>query len=1215
MSSVTKLLTEKEKKAKENGGVNKPITPKTSVELTEKIETWCGEDEKLLLKVFVKIASCGSELLAVVYMHGNGSHSQEIALHIPLHLVSYQIRATAIPLSGDDVAQLFVSNHLAVVRTSSNVFYWCGLYPFTDRHKLWEKERAKSRKHVTFETGEIVEGNEVRTKATPIYTAGSVAINLAGSSPVVSLSLYIAHLSVVCCVYLQVGVLMESVWTLTEMCRFRVMDPSTYDTDFPKATESTEDQKLLPATGESRKRRASQDVFDTVPLPREEAWGVSEVVWIHEQHTQDTAVVKIVDGAYVGVEYVTAIGDMTYASSLSGGLSKDSSAPQVFDILLCFYQFVMFCFVLEIYAILFDSHQDSILLLRDGNGALLPLIRDALMGFREPLTLHQPPIKHVSLAVHPVSSSATNKNGSRRATVLAIASPSSAAGFAKLPSLMQTVLYADAEGVKNILNKLEEIGDPDLLIAEVVDARSDGGANVVHAAVRLAVAAKNKEDADPGTTHGLRLREDETRLAAEEARALDQRWQRLLRSNRGGEKKDGENIEQDGVFINLKEIYIFSKVIRNYKKNKPFTVVSSISVERPVSEILGMLGEETIPAIGIFVFLIYIILMSSESTFSFFLYFKASPFGRPVCDVKERQRGAMDTVKQIVSHPVVAPLLAKILSHRDVGGLTPFMSAINHRAYGAAVHIWDSIESLVKNKPDDLPQYIHPTGCRPDDSPLFVLCYNDTCSFTWTGEEHINQVHLCDFWNIRKITIFKDIFECRTCGLTGSLCCCTECAFTCHRNHDCKLKRTSPTAYCDCWEKCPCKALVAGNQEKREFLLTELLKKTKLHELTNNRGEHVMLFLARTIGRQQNEQANYPKRRRNPAGTSTGDASSTPEHDLDPPKFAQFALKSCLQEWDVVKSLACVGIRGFENDQPVMEDVLHINSQSGSSHIDKFVFTLLSKCCDKYAHQLIDCLINMVNTERGPNRDSMVDKVVARYVRSVIRLYVMCILLSPVAAATAIAGEAPSGTNSLDRRHVYQTIPFSGFLSIVRKDSQCGRESKNQAIAPMVLRCRTVLLRLSAYSGVELAAAADAVLVPVRLGVLRPSVPLTVVTNQDSLEVIEKFLCGESDLTTMLSRAEDAREKIFRKRKISRRDTDREEEEPRRDESEDDSDSDEPNRRKSGVVVMNERGDDDMETSSEDEDEEEEEEGHVMVEDDENMEDEEADDDERVEGK
>ena len=55
---------------------------------------------------------------------------------------------------------------------------------------------------------------------------------------------------------------------------------------------------------------------------------------------------------------------------------------------------------------------------------------------------------------------------------------------------------------------------------------------------------------------------------------------------------------------------------------------------------------------------------------------------------------------------------------------------------------------------------LYPTGSALDNSPIHLLCCNDTCSFTWTGAEHINQ----------------DIFECRTCGLLGSLCCCTECA-------------------------------------------------------------------------------------------------------------------------------------------------------------------------------------------------------------------------------------------------------------------------------------------------------------------------------------------------------------------------------------------------------------------------------------------------------
>lgn len=44
-----------------------------------------------------------------------------------------------------------------------------------------------------------------------------------------------------------------------------------------------------------------------------------------------------------------------------------------------------------------------------------------------------------------------------------------------------------------------------------------------------------------------------------------------------------------------------------------------------------------------------------------------------------------------------------------------------------------------------------PSGTNPDDSPLYVLCCNDTCSFTWTGAEHINQVRLFFFFNLRYI--------------------------------------------------------------------------------------------------------------------------------------------------------------------------------------------------------------------------------------------------------------------------------------------------------------------------------------------------------------------------------------------------------------------------------------------------------------------------------
>ena len=39
-----------------------------------------------------------------------------------------------------------------------------------------------------------------------------------------------------------------------------------------------------------------------------------------------------------------------------------------------------------------------------------------------------------------------------------------------------------------------------------------------------------------------------------------------------------------------------------------------------------------------------------------------------------------------------------------------------------------------------LQSFIYPAGSSADDNPMYVLCCNDTCSFTWTGAEHVNQV-------------------------------------------------------------------------------------------------------------------------------------------------------------------------------------------------------------------------------------------------------------------------------------------------------------------------------------------------------------------------------------------------------------------------------------------------------------------------------------------
>lgn len=75
---------------------------------------------------------------------------------------------------------------------------------------------------------------------------------------------------------------------------------------------------------------------------------------------------------------------------------------------------------------------------------------------------------------------------------------------------------------------------------------------------------------------------------------------------------------------------------------------------------------------------------------------------------------------------------------RDAQGQTPFMLAVSTRSYPAALQIFERITQL--GSQHDQNEMIFPTGSNPDHSPLHVLCCNDTCSFTWTGAEHINQV-------------------------------------------------------------------------------------------------------------------------------------------------------------------------------------------------------------------------------------------------------------------------------------------------------------------------------------------------------------------------------------------------------------------------------------------------------------------------------------------
>ncbi|VBB32380.1 unnamed protein product, partial [Acanthocheilonema viteae] len=336
------------------------------------------------------------------------------------------------------------------------------------------------------------------------------------------------------------------------------------------------------------------------------------------------------------------------------------------------------------------------------------------------------------------------------------------------------------------------------------------------------------------------------------------------------------------------------------------------------------------------------------------------------------------------------------------------------------------------------------------------------------------------------------------------------------------------------------------NTPRREKLISVLLNSTDLIHRTNSRGEHLLLFLARTVGRQIIEQEHYQRRMMK---KSQGTSDTTPEHDLEPPKFARTAFAKLLADWRAVKSLIMLGVKGVQNDALVVEEVFHLNQQHGCSHLDKFAFILLAKCSETHIDTLLNTLIAEANKNNEEmKRDPDIDSVISRFVRAVIRMFMLLTLLSPaaitVATATAsgIAQVIASG-NSPPRRIFgpgLHAVSFTGLLSLVRstsgRESSAAKEAKKKNVTNFVLKCRRIFQTLLNYSINELCNMADSLIAPVRLGIIKPTSVIAQNITNDPLDVIEKFLNTKVDLSTISTAGDElAMAKFGRKRKRSTR--------------------------------------------------------------------------------
>jgi len=1012
---------------------------------------------------------------------------------------------------GEKIVSLHTCSLYSCCRLDNGSIYWWGIAPYSHRKKMWEKMKTKAKKQKSSNSlnSEIVTGSLVCFRNSPSYPKGAIGFTTYGGVPKIGKLLTPAwNITDNCCFKIlnsqdikKLGLPLPAITALPPLCK---MDLSKEQPPSPSFSKSSSQERLemppppSPASStcsepganplpKRSKRLANTSSIKDEEKKDEETWKIKDVFFIDDVKNVPMGRVIKLDGSYACVrlqskDYVPTDGvDLNALLQECRLLRKDDlqivkgnssfrppdcfqktpkkiNIPETSQIIKMTVSnqgihaitkngnklsYVLYGVtsgkveqdwafptdatsffgqnpaLIQLYC---NGENEIVTMLRDGNGALYPLAKACTGSIRDPIPLDMAPAQAVGIGISPVKDFSPNQKN--QIAVIAVALENQI--------LTPAILRSDPDYVRLTLASLEKESVSQQII---VSERVDGNRNIFHTAVSGCFPTSNKPSQDSNV--------DEAN-----SESLD-----LINS------------------LGNRNVTLHEMMKRTKNLNRPPPLVSDGDSKARASNLEGSDSEmETSPAPG------WPLESSSSSELSYY-------------DTSEQKSAALSVLWVLTESQVLRPFLKELMCAKDSQGYTPFMLAVSGRAYSSALHLFNVSQRIAKETSSDpetqkkiMMTMIYPRGSNPDDSPLHVLCCNDTCSFTWTGADHINQ----------------DIFECKTCGLVESLCCCTECARVCHKGHDCKLKRTSPTAYCDCWEKCKCKALVASSQTARLQLLKRLLAETNLVTLPNSRGENILLFLVQTVGRQIVEQKQHrPFRTRTAVPRKTPELNSCveidmPDHNLEPPKFARRALDKILQDWNAIKAMILTGYRGETTvagaasnsyrsnlSYTAAEEQAFLTSQNGTALLDKFTHCLLVKVSVDMLEPLLVTIIRECSVP-NPVLAKEAKLVARRFVRSVARVgVILCIELTPAS---------------------YQNLNGSSSST-----SNCNWK-KNSA-SSQLQKCQKVFQALLPISIEELCEIANALIAPVRLGVARPTAPFTLISNLiDAINVSEQFL-------------------------------------------------------------------------------------------------------------
>ncbi|XP_018572709.1 E3 ubiquitin-protein ligase hyd isoform X3 [Anoplophora glabripennis] len=942
----------------------------------------------------------------------------------------------------DKITALYTCPIYTVARLESGSLYWWGVLPFAQRKRLWEKYKAKSRKQrPPNNQAEIVTGSQVCMKNSPMYQPGAIGFTVAAGVP-------------------KVGQIQTAAWTLNDIGIFKVVNVhSSSNTEKSRSDSTPTASGLANLGGKSSSNKENTDRLDMPPPPSpasstcsdtgsitnshkrqkrhvvtcsdsnsepkkdEEEWLLRDVIFVEDVRNVPTGRVLKIDGAYAAVRFPTTH-------------TRDRDSKDADDIL-----------------------QDCRLMRKDDlqvvKSSSISRVPDCFQRTPRRVQISETAGQILTIAVDGQGIHAIVRNGSKLSYVLYNIStgrieqenpfPSDTAAFMGLyPSHVSLTCAGESSETVLILRDgnnaiyplakdcADAIRDPQFLDLPPIKCLTAG---------TLALS---------GTSLNMKNQVAIVVFALEQQLLMP----KILRCDIEGVRQVLAQLDSE-----MKSVSLMIPSIINERcdgNRNIFHAVVNMCTPTSNKDVdndqHSFVQEEPLPTHSWPPESFDVASGDEDSLMS--LGSSAANKGNSnsnnapsnlVIDPAERRTNAMQILHALLyDSSALEPHLIELLCAKDAQGQTPFMLAVSSRSYPAALELFERIIKL--GTPQEREEMIFPKGSNPDHSPLHVLCCNDTCSFTWTGAEHINQ----------------DIFECRTCGLTGTLCCCTECARVCHKGHDCKLKRTSPTAYCDCWEKCKCKALIMGNQTVRYELLTRLVKETNLVCLPNSRGESILLFLVQTVGRQNQEQRQFRNSRPRTASSNSRNKtpssdieSDMPEHDLEPPRFSRRALDCLLGDWKAVKSMIMSGTKDTSDhfiDQP------YVVGQTGTTLLDKFTHCFFVKC-----QMVLDVLLETIIKEMknpDPKQSDYAVSVARRFVRSVVRIFVIfSIEMAP---------------NSTKRR---------------------GLSNHNLPLS----KCKRVFQSLSKLSIEELCETADSLIAPVRLGVARPTAPFSLATSPNDI--------------------------------------------------------------------------------------------------------------------